>query len=153
MSEEKNDIKTDFATRFEGEREEWSEKIRILALRMKNIRELAEVQVDLFSNRQILLEYMAKLNQVIAKLSSKFRKDKSDRLKYYSEVHQQKYGANEKNPLIDGDLSVLKERMEIVECQVSFLNETVKTVDFMLYGVRQRISLEEYLRDSTGSKS
>ena len=146
MSEQQTNVKNDFAQRFQTEREEWTEKIRVLSLRMKNIRELAEVQVDLYSNRQILLEYAAKLRQVMVKLNSKLRIDKSDRLKYYSEKHQVKYGSNEKTPLIEGDLTELKERIDTVESQLEFLTETVKTIDFCLYGVKSRIALEEYLR-------
>lgn len=147
MAEQQPNVeKKDFDKGFQIEREEWTEKIRELSIRMKNIRELADVQVDLYYNRQILLEYSAKLGQVMSKLNSKFRKDKSIRLKHYSEMSQVKYGANEKTPLIEGDLSELKERMDLVDGQISFLNETMKTVDHMLYGVKSRISLEEYLR-------
>jgi hypothetical protein len=147
MSEQQPNVeKKDFDKEFQSEREEWTEKIRELSIRMKNIRELSDVQVDLYYNRQILLEYSAKLGQVMIKLNSKFRKDKANRLKYYSEMSQVKYGANEKTPLIEGDLSELKERMDLVDGQISFLNETMKTVDHMLYGVKSRISLEEYLR-------
>ena len=148
MSEQQTNIdqKIDFLKKFEEDRSDWTEKIRTLAIRMKNIRELAEVQVDLYSGRQILLEYVAKLNQVIVKLNSRYRKDRGDKMRHYSENSQVKYGANEKTPLIEGDLSELKERMDIVESQVEFINETVKTVDFMIYGVRSRISLEEYMR-------
>ena len=138
MSEQQPNVeKKDFDKGFQIEREEWTEKIRELSIRMKNIRELADVQVDLYYNRQILLEYSAKLGQVMSKLNAKFRKDKANRLKYYSEMSQVKYGSNEKTPLIEGDL---------VDGQISFLNETMKTVDHMLYGVKSRISLEEYLR-------
>ena len=137
MSEQQPNVeKKDFDKGFQTEREEWTEKIR----------ELADVQVDLYYNRQVLLEYSSKLGQVMSKLNAKFRKDKSNRLKYYSEMSQVKYGANEKTPLIEGDLSELKERMDLVDGQISFLNETMKTVDHMLYGVKSRISLEEYLR-------
>lgn len=147
MSEQQPNVeKKDFDKKFGEERSEWTEKIRSLSIRMKNIRELAEVQVDLYSSRQIIVEYIAKLGQVMTKLNARYRKDKSDRLKHYSENSQVKYGANEKNPLIEGDLTDLKERIEIVETQLSFLNETMKTVDFMIYGVRSRISLEEYMR-------
>jgi hypothetical protein len=148
MSEQQSNVeqKVDFNEKFETERGEWTDKIRELSIRMKNIRELADVQVDLYSSRQGLLEYSAKLGQVMVKLNARFRKDRADRLKYYSEKAQVKYGANEKTPLIEGDLSELKERMDIVEGQISFLNETMKTVDHMLYGVKSRISLEEYLR-------
>ncbi len=149
MSEQQANVdsqKIDFQKKFEMEREEWTEKIRVLSIRMKNIKEVADVQIDLFSNRQILIEYTAKLTQVLSKLNAKHRKDRSERLRYYSESHQVKYGSNEKTPLIEGDLSELKERIDTVEGQLSFINETVKTVDFMLYGVKNRVYLEDYMR-------
>ena len=94
----------------------------------------------------MLLELYSKLGQVMVKLNAKYRKDKADRLRHYSESVQIKYGANEKTPLIEGDLSELKERMDMVDSQISFFNETMKTVDHMLYGIRHRIMLEDYLR-------
>ena len=147
MSEQQTTIeKKDFSRDFQFEREEWTEKIRVLSVRMKNIRELADVQVELYSSRQMLLELYSKLGQVMVKLNAKYRKDKADRLRHYSESVQIKYGANEKTPLIEGDLSELKERMDMVDSQISFFNETMKTVDHMLYGIRHRIMLEDYLR-------
>jgi hypothetical protein len=152
MSEQQPNVeKKDFDKGFQIEREEWTEKIRELSIRMRNIRELADVQVDLYYNRQILLEYSSKLGQVMSKLNAKFRKDKSSRLKYYSEMSQVKYGANEKTPLIEGDLSELKERMDLVNEHISFLNETMKTIDFMLYGVKDRIKLQEFLSGNTSN--
>ncbi len=145
-------VRKNFETGFIKERKEWTEKIKTLAVRLKNIREIADVQVDLFSYRQILLEYNASLLQVMSKLNAKLRKDKGDRLKYYSESHQVKYGANEKTPLIDGDLTELKERIEIVDTQIGFLNETIKTIDHMLYGIRHRIMVEDYLRSGSVRK-
>jgi hypothetical protein len=136
----------DFQKKFETESTEWTEKIRVLSVRMKNIREIAEVQVDLYSNRQILLEYVTKLGQVLVKLNSKYRKDRAERLKHWSENSQIKYGANEKTPLVEGDLSEIKERIDMVDGHISFMNETIKTVDHMLYGIRHRIMLEEYMR-------
>lgn len=145
MSEQEASVKKDFAMDFQLEREEWTEKIRVLSIRLKNIKEIADVQVELYSSRQMLLELYSKLGQVMVKLNSKYRKDKADRLRYYSESVQVKYGANEKTPLIDGDLSQLKERMDLVDGQISFFNETMKTIDFMLYGVKDRIRLQEFL--------
>lgn len=149
MSEQQANIenqKIDFIKKFEEERGDWTEKIRQLSIRMKNIRELSDVQVELFSSRQILLEYVAKLGQVMSKLNARYRKDRGDKMKHYSENSQVKYGTNEKTPLIEGDLTELKERIDVVDIQISFINETIKSVDHMLYGIRQRISLEEYLR-------
>jgi hypothetical protein len=134
---------------FSKERDDWKEEIRVLSVRMKNIRELGEVQVELYSKRQILLEYIGKLGQIMTKLNSKYRQTKGKQLKYYSEQHQYKYGANEKTSLIEGDLSEIKERVDLMNNQISFLNETIKTVDHMLYGIRHRILLEDYMRSGT----
>jgi hypothetical protein len=65
---------------------------------------------------------------------------------YYSEEHNVRYGSNEKTSLIEGDLSDLKKKIDIVDNHVSFVNETIKTVDHMLYGIKSRISLEEFMR-------
>lgn len=148
MSNEKNE-KTDFDKIFEKERSEWKEKVQVIAMHMKDIKTLSKAQVDLFSERQILLEYSHKLVSIISKLNSKIRVERAKKLKDYSERSDIRYGSNEKNILIDGDLTGISEKIELVENHRKFIDQTVQTVDHMLYGVRQRISLEDYLRGST----
>jgi hypothetical protein len=141
-----SDQQENFEDAFNRERTEWTERIRELSIRMKNIREIAEVQVDLYSDRQKLLEYAYKLGQIVSKQNAKFRSDKRTKMIYYSEEHNVRYGSNEKTSLIEGDLSDLKKKIDIVDNHVSFVNETIKTVDHMLYGIKSRISLEEFMR-------
>ncbi len=141
--------KTDFNKLFEIERSEWREKVQVLALEMKDIRTLAKAQVDLFSQRQVLLEYSYKLASIVSKLNSKYRTEKSRKLKEYSEKSDIRYGANEKTVLIEGDISEITEKIELVEGHRMFIDQTVQTLDHMLYGIKSRISLEEYLRGST----
>ncbi len=144
-----NSEKADFNKLFETERSKWKEKIQILALEMKDIKTLAKAQVDLFSQRQVLLEYSYKLASIVSKLNSKYRIEKSKKLKDYSEKSDIRYGANEKNVLIEGDISEITEKIELVEGHRKYIDQTVQTIDHMLYGIRQRISLEDYLRGST----
>ena len=141
--------KADFNKLFEVERSEWKEKVQVLALEMRDIRTLAKAQVDLFSQRQVLLEYSYKLASIVSKLNSKYRTEKSRKLKEYSEKSDIRYGANEKTVLIEGDISEITEKMELVEGHRKFIDQTVQTLDHMLYGIKSRISLEEYLRGST----
>lgn len=143
------DQPTDFAKLFERERQDWKDKIQVISLGIKNIRTVAEAQVDLFSTRQTLLEYSYKLAQIISKLSTKERQMRAKKLKEYSEGKDIRYGSNEKTTLIEGDLSELTEKMELVEGHRKYIDQTVQTVDHMLYGIRQRIALEDYLRGST----
>lgn len=144
-----NSEKADFNKLFETERFKWKEKIQILALEMKDIKTLAKAQVDLFSQRQVLLEYSYKLASIVSKLNSKYRIEKSRKLKDYSEKSDIRYGANEKNVLIEGDISEITEKIELVEGHRKYMDQTVQTIDHMLYGIRQRIALEDYLRGST----
>jgi len=140
---------TDFAKMFERERAEWKEKIQVISLHIKNIKTVAEAQVDLFTTRQALLEYSYKLAQIISKLSTKERQMRAKKLKEYTEGKDVRYGSNEKTALIEGDLADLTEKMELVEGHRKYIDQTVQTVDHMLYGIRQRIALEDYLRGST----
>jgi hypothetical protein len=141
--------KKDFNKIFENERAEWKERIQVIALQMKDIKTLAKAQVDLFSQRQVLLEYSYKLASIVSKLNSKSRVEKSKKLKEYSERSDVRYGANEKTVLIDGDLTEIAEKVELVESHRKFIDQTIQTVDHMLYGVKSRIALEDYLRGST----
>ena len=67
-------------------------------------------------------------------------------MKHYSENHDVRYGSNEKNVLIDSDLAQIIEKIELVEGHRKFVDQTIQTVDHMLYGIKSRIALEEYLR-------
>jgi hypothetical protein len=139
----------DFAKRFEDERAEWTEKVKVLALYMKDIKTLATAQVDLFGSRQSLLEYSYKLAQIVSKLNTKYKSEKSKKMREITENTDYKYGSNEKTLIIEGDLSEISGKIEMVESHRKFIDQTVQTIDHMLYGVKSRISLEDYLRGST----
>ena len=140
---------TDYAKLFENERAEWREKIQVIALNLKSIRTVAEAQVELFSTRQILLEYSYKLASIISKLGTKERQERAKKLKEYHESKDVRYGANETKTMIESDLSEIIQKIELVEGHRKFIDQTIQTTDHMLYGVKSRISLEDYLRGST----
>jgi len=144
-----SDDKVDFRKIFEQERFEWREKIQVISLQLKDIKTVANAQIDLFTQRQILLEYSYKLASIIAKLNSRYRTERNRKTKDYSENSNFRYGANEIKNLVEGDLSEIVEKLELVEGHRKFIDQTVQTVDHMLYGIRQRIALEDYLRGST----
>ena len=135
----------DFNEVFSNEAKIWKERIQELSIRMRNVRELAEVQIDLFSDRQKLLEHNHKLGQALAKLTLEYRKRRRDQLIQRSERENKLYGANEKNVLIEGDLAELKDMIELVDRQITYINDTGKTIDHMLYGIKERIKLEDHL--------
>lgn len=144
-----SDQPVDYTKLFEKERSEWREKIQVISLGLKNIKTVAEAQIDLFSNRQILLEYSFKLAQIVSKLTAKERQARASKLKDYSQNSDVRYGSNETKVLIEGDVSEIVSKIEMVEGHRKFIDQTIQTVDHMLYGIKSRIALEEYLRGST----
>jgi hypothetical protein len=134
---------------FESERSEWKEKIQVLSLGLKSIKTVAEVQIDLFSQRQVLLEYSYKLAQIVSKMGAKERQTRANKLKEYSQNSDIRYGSNEMKILIEGEVAEIVNKIEMVEGHRKFIDQTIQTVDHMLYGIKSRISLEEYLRGST----
>ena len=144
-----NDIdQKDYAAQFSEEQSSWTQRISELSIRMRNIREIADVQVELFSDRQKLLERCHKLGQTLSKLNAEYRKRKRDQLINRSDENL-RYGANEKTTLIDGDLAELRYMIDLVDGHISGLNGTEKTIDHALYGIKERIKLEDYLRNGS----
>lgn len=141
--------KVDYIKLFDQERNEWKEKIQIISLGLKNIRTVADAQVDLFSSRQILLEYSYKLAQIVSKLASRERQARASKLREYSTNSDVRYGSNETKVLVESDISEILEKIQLVEGHRKFIDQTIQTVDHMLYGIKSRIALEEYLRGST----
>ena len=140
---------TDYAKLFENERAEWREKIQIISLNLKSIQTVAEAQIELFSTRQILLEYSYKLASIISKLGTKERQERAKKLREYQESKDVRYGVNETKTMVEADLAEITQKIELVEGHRKFLDQTIQTVDHMLYGIKSRIALEEYLRGSS----
>jgi hypothetical protein len=141
-----SDTDLEFEITFTEERAEWTEKVRILSVRMKNIREIPEIQVELYSGRQTALEYAYKLGQILSKLNAKYRNERKLKMEYYTTSSNVKYGANEKTALIEGDLSDIGRKIDTIDNQMKFMNETIKTIDHFIYGIKARISLETFMR-------
>jgi hypothetical protein len=99
----------------------------------------------MLSLRQRLLEDNHTLLEHITALRKKFRDEKADTMETLSKNMQLRYQANEKNVVIEGKTSVTKEYLEIFENQVSFFNESIKTIDNIIFGIKTRLDIEKTL--------
>lgn len=129
-----------------SERAKWRIKIVAMATGMKRIEHLSVIQVDLYTNRQILLEALhAKLADIsgLSKIIKEVGRSIKDR-----------YAAETKNV----NASELKRRQdeflwkeihdsELIRNHSEYLRESMQTVDNMIYGIRHRINLEDYKRN------
>lgn len=142
MNEE---TKVKITKKFQDRRAEVSKEIYENIEKLSNLKTLKEAQVNMLSLRQRLLEDNHTLFEHITSLRKKYRDDRSTEMENLSRNLQIRYQANEKNVVLDGRTSVIKESLEIFENQVSFFTESIKTIDNIIFGIKTRIDIEKTL--------
>ena len=73
-----SDKKSSFADEFEVERKMWKDKVIDMANRVNKLNEIAGLQVDLYSSRQIIIERIAKLYKYLSAYTALYKSNKKD---------------------------------------------------------------------------
>ena len=137
--------KTKIAEKFQVRRKEVSNEIYENIEKLSNLKTLKDAQVNMLSLRQRLLEDNHTLLEHITMLRRKFREEKSAEMENLSRNLQLRYQSNEKNVVIDGKTSATKEYLEIFENQINFFNDSIKTIDNIIFGIKTRLDIEKTL--------
>jgi len=149
LKEEKVDSeeKKSLANTFEEERATWTDKITGLSKRLKKIEDIADLQVSLYTERQLCLERYHYLMSLLITINKKYKREYAIKYDYYSNGSQVRY-PNEtiKNNKILSDLEDLVYKREQLENQYKFIDGTVKTLDNLIYGIKYRIEAEQIMR-------
>jgi predicted nucleic-acid-binding protein len=131
--------------KFKSKREEVSKEILESIEKMASFKGLKEVQVSMLSMRQRLLEDNHTLLEHLTVLRKKYRTERSTQMEDISTNLQTRYQYNEKTVIIDGKTTATKEAIDIIENQIAFFNDSIKTVDNVLYGIKTRVEIEKVL--------
>ena len=142
MTEE---TKLKIAKKFQDRRSDVSKEIYENIEKLSNLKTLKEAQVNMLSLRQRLLEDNHTLLEHVTLLRKKYRDERSVEMENISRNLQIRYQANEKNIVIEGRTSSTKESLEIIENQISFFNESIKTIDNIIFGIKTRLDIEKTL--------
>jgi hypothetical protein len=139
------DTKQNISEKFQNRRAEVSKEIYQNIEKLSNLKTLKEAQVNMLSLRQRLLEDNHTLLEHITMLRKKFRDERAEVMETLSKNLQLRYQANEKTVVIEGRTSNTKEYLEIFENQVNFFNESIKTIDNIIFGIKTRLDIEKTL--------
>jgi predicted nucleic-acid-binding protein len=131
--------------KFKTKREEVSKEILQSIEKMASFKGLKEVQVSMLSMRQRLLEDNHTLLEHLTVLRKKYRSERSTQMEDISTNLQTRYQYNEKTVIIDGKTTATKEAIDIIENQIAFFNDSIKTVDNVLFGIKTRVEIEKVL--------
>jgi len=131
------------AARFETERSKVSKEIYENIGYLSSLNTLGQAQVNMLSLRQRLLEDNHTLLEHITKLQRDYRKKRALALEQLSTNQQYRFQSKEKDALVDGKLSDTKQWLEMFENQVQFFNDTMRTVDNIIFGLKTRLDIEK----------
>jgi hypothetical protein len=134
-----------FADEFEDERKMWKDKVIEMANKVNKLNEVTTLQVDLYSSRQIIIERIAKLYKYLSAYNAMYKSNKKELFVKYTVDSDIKLGQGEKIIMVEGDLSGLQEKINLIEQHIDYYKETVKNLDSMLYGVRNKLQIEQFL--------
>jgi hypothetical protein len=135
-----------YLERFERERSEWTERTNAVAARFKNVEDMVEVQVDLYSNRQLAVDYMQQLTSLQTRLKKAWL---SEWKKVYESLlvdQDYRYSEKERTKIADEKTGVAKLKIDIMQVHIEFFRETIRTIDNMIFGVKHRIDIEDFRR-------
>lgn len=145
---EKTNTPTDKKDKFQTlstERLEWSQRIINLSKRFDDVQELAKVQIDLFTYRQMLVEKRASVNSVLFNIAKKIRINKAtsfEDVKLKNQIKTKSY--QETETLIDFQIKDVLEEKEQFENHKEFIEGSIKTLDGMAFAISNRIKLQEF---------
>ena len=125
------------------DRKEWGGKIADLVSKVKNMDSLSECQVNMLSYRQILLDKVAEFKTTIYKRNSAWERYYKAEWRTYSLNYDMKLTNGEKHQFIKADLSELRTQISMLESNIDYYQECIKTLDNMAFAIRNRIRLDD----------
>lgn len=133
--------------KFSKQREEWSEIIKGMSVRMKNIMNLPELMTELYTERQRCVEYHHYLMSIMIKTNIEYRRRYAERHDFWSYKSNIRYpNESSKNNKILTELSDVVEKREMLDNHAKFMNETKASLDAIIYAVKSRVEIEQISR-------
>lgn len=135
----------ELTAKFRNKRSEISTEIQTGIDLLGNFNTIKDAQVSMLSLRQRLLEDSHTLLEHITAIRRKLKSERGNHMETISTDLQHRYQYNEKNMIIDGKTAGTKEMVDIIENQLSYFSDSIRTVDNILYGIKTRVEIEKAL--------
>ena len=139
---------TAFHKQFEETRKERNNDIYEYIKKLYNISELVELQVLALSIRQRLLEDSHYLLSMLNNLQSKLREVKNNLFEEINNnLNYRIRNLSEKNIMVEGNARYInvKTLITLFENQIDFFTDSIKTIDNILYSIKNRMELDKLL--------
>lgn len=125
-----------------NKQKKWSNTIDKLSDKITcDLKKSIELSAEATSQRQILIDERTHWYFKMYKDLPKLKQIRKKYFEYYSGKYPFKVNGTEKQKLIDADVSWQEAKMDYLQNYINFLTESIKTVDHIIYSVKNKIEL------------
>jgi len=133
---------------FRERRDAHNRKIYNSIMNMRDLPKLVDVQIEMLSMRQRMLEDSHILLDKLVIMRKDYRMKKGmayDHIVNNIQLRMKTTGEKEAIVEGNGEIAEMRHKIEIFEGQTEYYNESIRTVDDILYGIKTRLDIEERL--------
>lgn len=122
--------------------DDWNKIIDKLAKKINCELKLSiDLSAETVSYRQMINEERTHYYFIMYKDLPKLKKLRKTYFEHYSTKYPIKVNGSEKAKLIDADVAYHEAKMDYIQNYINFLSESLKTVDHIIYSVKNKIEL------------
>lgn len=120
----------------------WNKIIDDLSKRINcELKDAIELESESMAYRQQIIDEKTKYLYNIYKDMPKIKQLRKQQFEFYSAKYPYKTNSSEKTRLIEADLAFYDAKIEYLENHVNFLNESVVTLNHVLWGIKNKIDI------------
>ena len=134
-------INDELEKRFKTERDDWNNKLFDVINYIKDNKKLTDAQVLQLSYRQIVMAKLTEYRILCDKRQESYDKLIQKRNDEYENQSARKLSAVDKKVYLSGDYASLNRQIKLISRQISYLEETIKTLDNLGFGIKNRIEI------------
>lgn len=128
--------------------QQWSNVISEMNGMMKKFTDLPDLQMTIYSKRQNALDYYFNLLYQISAMSKEYKKQYAVKYNNYKVNSQIRYNSDTAiNAQIASDLADVSYKLTLLENHSKYMQETIKTIDNLIYAISNRIRIEELIQN------
>lgn len=128
--------------------QQWSSVVSEMNLMMRKFSDLPELQMTIYSKRQNALDYYFNLLHQVSSMSKEYKKQYAAKYNSYKVNSQIRYNSDAAiNAQIASDLADITYKLNLLENHAKYMQETIKTIDNLIYAISNRIRIEELIQN------
>jgi hypothetical protein len=146
MENEIKDSNKELEEALESKNALFRDKVIALSSKMRNMRDLPDLIDIVYSERQVTLEYYHAILQHLSKLNKEYKIEYAAKYNYYKAKSDIRYSSDSAiNAQVSAVLADYIYKIELMNNHAKYIGETIKSIDDIIYGIQNRIRVEEIL--------